>query len=217
MYDIVLFDLDGTLIDSELGITNCAIYALGKFGVHIADKKELRAFIGPPLFDSFSKTYGFSDDDAAKAVDYYRERFSEKGILEFSVYDGMEALLSRLKAAGKVLIVATSKYELYAQQIIDSIGFSKYFSLVVGSCKDGSRAAKADVISYALKKCGPHDPTRVVMIGDRKHDILGARAVGIDSIGVLHGFGDREELTSHGATYIAQSTDHIFELITNHQ
>ncbi len=213
MYDIVLFDLDGTLIDSERGITNCATYALGRFGIVIDDPLALRSFIGPPLFDSFSKTYGFSDEDAQRAVDYYRERFSEQGIYEFTVYAGIEDLLRRLKEAGKTLILATSKYELYAKQIIDRLGFTRYFSLAVGSCKDGSRGTKAEVISYAMKTYGITEPSRVVMVGDRKHDIIGARTVGIDSIGVLYGFGDRKELEENGATHIAENTEQIFKII----
>ena len=213
MYDIVLFDLDGTLIDSERGITNCATYALSKFGIRIDDPLTLRPFIGPPLFDSFSKTYGFSDEDALKAVGYYREHFKEKGIYEFTLYNGIEELLARLKSAGKTLILATSKYELYAKQIISHLGFDKYFSLSVGSCKDGSRAAKAEVIAYALETYGVTDYSRAVMIGDRKHDIIGAKQVGIDSIGVLYGFGTREELESHGATYVARDTDEILDII----
>ena len=214
MYDIVLFDLDGTLIDSEVGITNCATYALGKFGIRIEDPLTLRPFIGPPLFDSFSKLYGFSDEDALKAVDYYRERFGEKGVYEFNLYTGVEELLAKLKSAGKTLILATSKYEFYAKKIIEHLGFTKYFTFAVGSCKDGSRAAKAEVIAYALREQGITELSRVVMVGDRKHDIEGARAVGIDSIGVLYGFGDREELEKHGATHIAENTDQIFEIIT---
>lgn len=214
MYDVVLFDLDGTLIDSELGITNCAIYALGKFGIRIADKSEIRSFIGPPLYDSFSITYGLSHEDALRAVEHYRERYGEKGVYECAVYDGIGALLKRLKEAGKTVALATSKYELYAKQIVENLGFAKYFDQIVGSCKDGSRAAKDEVIRYALQTLGVKDLSHAVMVGDRKHDIEGAKKAGVDTVGVLYGFGGREELIAHGATHLAENAEQIFEIIT---
>lgn len=212
MYQYVLFDLDGTLIDSEQGITESASYALAKFGI-IEDPENLRHFIGPPLFQSFSVFYGFSEEKSAKAVEYYREYFGEKGVYQNTVYDGIETLLQKLHAEGKTLILATSKYEYYAKLIIEYLGFSKYFTFAAGSLKDGRRGTKAEVITYILEQMGITDRSRAVMIGDRKHDIEGANETGLDSIGVLYGFGDYEELTSHGATHIAKNTDEIFEIV----
>ena len=212
MYQYVLLDLDGTLIDSEEGITKSVSYALKKFG--ITEKPEnLRHFIGPPLFQSFSLFYGFSEEDSVKAVEYYREYFGETGVYLNRVYDGIEKLLKDLYDAGKTLILATSKYEYYAKLIIKELGFSPYFSFIAGSLKDGSRGTKAEVISYILEQKEIHDLSSAVMIGDRKHDIEGAKTVGLDSIGVLYGFGDYEELSSHGATYIAKDTIEIFKII----
>ncbi len=213
MYDIILFDLDGTLIDSGLGITNSAMYALEKYGIHIENRASLRSFIGPPLIDSFMNTYGFPEEKAREAIEVYREYYGKKGVFEITVYDGLETLLKKLKNAGKTIILATSKYEFYALQILENIGFAKYFDLAVGSNKDGSRGTKAEIISYILEKQNIQDKSKVVMIGDRKHDIIGAKTVGIDSIGVLYGFGDREELEVHGATHIAKDAEEIFELI----
>lgn len=213
MYDIVLFDLDGTLIDSGLGITNSATYALSRYGIHIENRETLRSFIGPPLLDSFMYTYGFSEEKAREAIEVYREYYGEKGVFEITVYDGIEELLKKLKAAGKTIILATSKYEYYALQILENIGFATYFDFAVGSCKDGSRGTKAEIISYILEQRCITDRSKVVMIGDRKHDIIGAGMVGVDSIGVLYGFGDRNELEAHGATHIAKDTADIFNII----
>jgi phosphoglycolate phosphatase len=213
MYDIILFDLDGTLIDSGLGITNSAMYALEKYGIHIENRESLRSFIGPPLLDSFMNTYGFSEAKAREAIDIYREYYGAKGVFEITVYDGLEALLTKLKSAGKTVILATSKYEYYALQILEHIGFDQYFDLAVGSNKDGSRGTKAEILTYILEKQNIIDKSKVVMIGDRKHDIIGAKAVGIDSIGVLYGFGDREELEAHGATHIAKDADEIWDIV----
>ncbi|MBQ8497428.1 MAG: HAD hydrolase-like protein [Clostridia bacterium] len=212
MYQYILLDLDGTLIDSEEGITKSASYALKKFGI-TEEPGNLRHFIGPPLFQSFSVFYGFSEEESAKAVKYYREYFGETGVHLNRVYDGIGALLQKLHDAGKTLILATSKYEYYARQIMDELDFSKYFSFIAGSLKDGGRGTKAEVISYILEQMGITDLSSAVMIGDRKHDIEGAKTVGMDSIGVLYGFGDYEELSSHGATYIAGDAEEIFKII----
>ncbi|MBO5048274.1 MAG: HAD-IA family hydrolase [Clostridia bacterium] len=213
MYDIILFDLDGTLIDSGLGITNSAMYALSKYDIHIENRESLRSFIGPPLIDSFMNTYGFSEEKAREAIEVYREYYGAKGVFEITVYDGLEALLAKLKNAGKTIILATSKYEFYALQILENIGFAKYFDFAVGSNQDGSRGTKAEIISYILESQNITDKSKVVMIGDRKHDIIGAKTLGIDSIGVLYGFGDREELETHGATHIAKNAEEIWTIV----
>ena len=215
MYQYVLFDLDGTLIDSEQGITESVAYALSKYGIPVHDRKELLPFIGPPLLQSFSIFYGFDAEKSAEAVAYYREYFGEFGVYQNRVYDGIEELLQKLKAAGKTLLLATSKYEYYAIKILEHLNFMQYFTFVAGSLKDGGRASKAEVIDYVLKQQKISDFSKAVMIGDRKHDIDGAKTVGIDSIGVLYGFGDREELSSHGATYIAENTEKIYQILIN--
>lgn len=208
-YDVILFDLDGTLTDPGLGITNSVAYALKKYGITAESREELYKFIGPPLHKSFEMFYGFSEKEAMRAVEYYREYYKEKGIYENSVYDGIENLLEKLKEAGKKVIVATSKPEVFAKEIIRHFSLDEYFFYVAGSNLDGSRTVKAEVIEYALAEGGVTDKSSVVMIGDREHDIIGAKKAGVDSIGVLFGYGSREELEAAGATHIADTVESI--------
>lgn len=213
-YDVILFDLDGTLTDPADGIINSVIYALSKYNISVDDRRSLYKFIGPPLLDSFMEYYGFSESQAYEAIEFYRERFRAKGMFENSVYNGIEELLISLKNKGKRLIVATSKPEEFSVKILEHFNLSQYFEFIAGSNLDGSRSAKADVITYALESCGINDKSGAIMIGDRKHDIIGANAVGLDSIGVLFGYGDLEELKAAGATYIADSVDDINKLLS---
>ena len=213
MYKYVLFDLDGTLTNPELGITNCVMHALDKFGIKVEDRKELHPFIGPPLVYSFQNFYGMSEDDAKQAVVYYRERFSIKGLYENEVYDGVAELLQTLKEQGKVIVLATSKPEEYAIKILKHFNLYEYFDYVAGATMDGSRGEKADVIAYALEISGIEDRTQAVMVGDRNYDILGAKEHGLDSIGVLFGFGDYEELKEAGATYIVKTVVDILKCV----
>ncbi len=213
MYDVFLFDLDGTLTDPSEGITNSVAYALGKFGISVEDKKSLYKFIGPPLVEGFSKFYGFSHEDSLKATEYYRETFSVKGIYENKVYDGVAKTLERLNQAGKKIILATSKPEVFAKEILRYFGLTKYFHFVAGATFDSTRNTKDAVIKYALEKSGISDTSKIVMVGDREHDIFGAKANGIDSIGVLYGFGDRDELTAAGATHIIENVRDVLKYV----
>lgn len=212
-YEVILFDLDGTLTDPGLGITNSVMHALKKYGIEVADRTELYKFIGPPLIDSFEKYYGFSHEEAVKSVDYYREYYRDKGIYENAVYDGIENLLKSLKEKRKKIILATSKPELFAKEILRHFNLEKYFFFAAGSTMSETRTNKAEVIEYALSECGITDKASVVMIGDREHDIIGAKKNGIDSIGVLFGYGSREELEAAGATYIAETVEDIINFI----
>ena len=166
MYQTILFDLDGTLTNSELGITNSVAYALGKYGIQVPDKKALRVFIGPPLQESFERFYGFSKEECLKAIDYYHEYFSEKGLYENEVYLGVPDLLASLKQAGKQLIVATSKPEEFSIQILKHFGLYDYFDFVAGATMDRKRSKKSDVIQYALEQNGITDLAHTIMIGD---------------------------------------------------
>lgn len=213
MYNIILFDLDGTLTDSSPGIINSILYSLKKFGIEEADTKKLRKFLGPPLVDSFMEFYGFSKEKAETAVEYYREYFSTKGLLENSVYSGVPELLKELKSLGKTLIVATSKPEPFTNRILEHFDLTKYFDFIAGSNLDNTRCKKAEVISYALNSCNIKNLSEVIMIGDREHDIIGAKEVGINSIGVLYGYGSLEELTAANASYIAKTTKDIIQII----
>lgn len=208
-YNTVLFDLDGTISDSGEGITNSVKYSLKKFGIIEADYEKLKKFVGPPLYASYEKYYGFSHEEAIKAVEYYREYYNAGGIFELRIYDGIIDLLKYLKESGKKVILATSKPEIYAEKIAEHFGFSQYFDNISGALLDGSRIEKADIITYALNRVGESDIGKCIMIGDRSFDVLGAKAFGMDSIGVTWGYGTREELEESGATYIADNAEEI--------
>ncbi|RHR38147.1 HAD family hydrolase [Parabacteroides sp. AF18-52] len=212
-YKYLLFDLDGTITDSETGITRCVAYALNYFGIQVNDLRELSPFIGPPLLDSFKDFYNFTDEQATVAVAKYRERYADKGILENELYPGIKELLADAQKNGKTVILATSKPEIFAKRILDHFGLSDYFSFVAGSGLDGSLHTKTDVINYILQSNQITNLESVVMIGDRKHDIIGAKNVGIDSIGVLYGFGDYKELSDAGADHIAEDIPALRKLL----
>lgn len=213
MYQYILFDLDGTLTDPGEGITNSVAYALKKYNIIVEDRRELYKFIGPPLQESFLRFYGFSEEQSLEAVEFYREYFSVKGIFENKVYKGTEETLSALKDKGKHIILATSKPEKFARQILEHFDLMKYFDFVAGATMDGTRSKKDDVIRYAVSNYPVNDLSKAVMIGDREHDILGANNVGMDSIGVLFGYGDNDELTEAGATYIVKEMKDILNIV----
>lgn len=211
-YQYYFFDLDGTIVNSEKGITNSVKYVLEKYHVREYDMDTLRKFIGPPLAESFQKYFGFPKEEAGQLVKCYREYYTAGGMYEAEVYDGIEDLLKNLKKAGKILIVATSKPEAFARQILERFGLASYFECIAGASMDNSRINKDEVIEYALSGCGVQDKAQVVMIGDREHDIFGAKKNGLDSIGVLFGFGSRKELEEAGADYIVETPDEIIKI-----
>ena len=215
MFTHIFFDLDGTLTDPALGITNSFIHALKYYGLPIPSFEELCKLIGPPLPYSFESTFGFDHDKAMQAVAKYREYFSTKGLYENKVYSGIPGLLQSLKEKGKHLVVATSKPEEYSIKIIEHFGLSKYFDFVCGSLMDESRSKKAEVIAYALERCGltESDKSSVLMVGDRFHDIEGAKANGLKSCGVLFGYGSLAELENAGADYIANSVKELLKVV----
>ena len=201
-YDILLFDLDGTLTDSAEGIMNCAEYALNSLGITEPDRSKLLRFIGPPLIDSFMEFYGMDRENALKAVAAYRERYPVKGIFENRVYDGIPETLGLLKRSGFRLAVATSKPEIYAVRILDYFDLAKYFEVVTGAELSGKRNAKSEVIEECLKRLGNPDRGTVLMIGDRKHDVEGAKACGVKCAGVKFGYAEENELENAGADYV---------------
>lgn len=213
MYNIILFDLDGTISDPGIGITNSVAYALEKFNIKVKERTELYKFIGPPLQDSFAQFYGFNEKECENAITYYREYFKERGLYENELYDGMEQLLKDIRNAGKKIILATSKPEKFAVEILEYFKIEQYFDMIAGATMDSSRSKKADVIAYALKESGIEDLSSVVMVGDREHDIFGAKENGIASIGVLYGYGDREELQNAGALHIVETVDELKDLL----
>lgn len=215
MIQYILIDLDGTITDSEEGITKSVQYALGKMGIEIEDLNSLRKHIGPPLRDSFMDFYHFDSEKANEAVKIYREYYEVKGIFENKVYDGIKEMCHRLSSAGKKLIVATSKPEVFAKKIMEHYDLARYFTNICGSTMDGSREKKGDVIRYTLEKNQIMDFDQVVMVGDRFHDVVGAKENGLASIGVLYGFGSRKELEEAGAGQIAESVKDLEEILMN--
>lgn len=213
-YKYILFDLDGTITDSAAGITNSVAYALKKLEAPVPPYSELLKFIGPPLLPAFSEFCGFDEEKAKKAVNFYREYYPEKGIFECRLYDNIEPVLGSLSKSGAKLILATSKPEIFANRITEHFGLNKYFYYIAGATLDKSRSEKSQVISYALSACNITDKSSAVMVGDRYHDIMGAHENGIECIGVLYGFGSREELENSGADYIAQTPNDILKITT---
>ena len=213
-YKYILFDLDGTITDSALGITNSVKYALIKSGAEIPPYETLCKFIGPPLLDGFRDICGFETEKAKAAVKYYREYYETTGLFENEVYGGIPELLDKLKKAGKTVILATSKPEKFAKIILEHFNLSRYFDFAAGATLDETRSNKDTVIAYALSECNITDKSRAIMVGDRHHDIDGARINGISSVGVLYGFGDRKELETAGADFIAADNDERFERLT---
>ena len=216
MYKYVLFDLDGTLTDPGEGITNSVMYALRHFGIEETDREKLFSFIGPPLVDSFMEKYGFSEEDAREATSEFRVYFRERGIFENVPYEGMKECLGELKERGHILAVATSKPEVFARRILERFGFLPCFDYVFGASMDETRTRKDEVIAYALEEMGVTDRSACVMVGDRSHDILGAKKNGLDAIGVLFGYGSREELEEAGARYIAETVEDIPRILASH-
>lgn len=206
---IILFDLDGTLTDPAVGITKSVNYALESFGVYTEKLNDLCKFIGPPLKDSFMHFCGFDETKALQAIEKYREYFRDKGIFENELIHGIDSLLKRLTASGKRLIVATSKPKIFADIILKHFDLMKYFDIVIGSELDGTRVNKSEVIQCALEEAEIKELDSVVMIGDREHDVIGAKASGIDSIGVLFGYGTTEELQSAGATLLVKTVEEL--------
>ena len=201
-YKYYLFDLDGTLTDSGIGITNSVMYALEKFGIHVSDRSELYPFIGPPLTDSFRKYFGFTEDQALQAVEYYREYFRAGGIFENEVYKGIPEMLEELKARNAVIALSTSKPYEFSVQILEHFGLRQYFDFIGAATMDGRVSKKADVIRQILDELGDIDAASVLMVGDRDQDVDGAKANHLQCAGVLWGYGSKDELMNAGADYI---------------
>ncbi|WP_404349281.1 HAD family hydrolase [Sutcliffiella horikoshii] len=212
-YKIILFDLDGTLSDPKEGITKSVQYALAKMDIVEPDTDRLETFIGPPLQVSFAEYYCFDENESNRAIAYYRERFKEKGMFENVLYPNIILLLEALKESGFVLVVATSKPTVFAEEIIKYFELERYYQLIVGSNLDGTRSSKTEIIQYILDNYTDFNRSNFVMIGDRKHDIIGAKNTGIDSIGVTYGYGSQEEIRDAEPTYIISSVDDLMGLL----
>ncbi|WP_132015453.1 HAD family hydrolase [Hydrogenispora ethanolica] len=213
-YQEVFFDLDGTLTDPAEGIVNSICYALSKLGIIANDRERLLRFIGPPLQESFEKYYGLDAQTAWQAVQFYREYFGVSGLFENTVYPGILELLADLQRQNLRLSVATSKPTVYSERILSHFGLAHFFEHIIGSNLDGTRSTKTEVIAELLKSLESPDRSKVVMVGDREHDIIGARNHGIASIAVAYGYGTMEELTAAHPTGIAGSVSELGALLS---
>ena len=206
----ILFDLDGTLTDSGEGIINCAILALEHFGLPIPSREALRVIVGPPLDQSFIR-FGVPKERTDEAIRVYRSRYTTVGKFENYPYPGIRETLQALKASGHRMFVATSKPEGMSVEILEKFELAQYFELICGATLDGSRSHKADVIAYLLGQVGSLE--NVVMVGDTKFDVLGAKEHGIPTIGVAWGYGTREEMLEAGAVAIAEKPEDLLKLV----
>ncbi len=205
----IFFDLDGTLTDPGLGITNSVMHALKYYNIEAESRESLYPFIGPPLVDSFMKYYGFTREQGIEAVEHYREYYRDRGVYEASVYEGIPELLLALKKEGKTLIVASSKPEEFVVRVLKHFDLYKYFDCVAGATMDSGRVKKDDIIAYAMEKFKINEPNDAIMIGDREFDVFGGKKFGMKTVGVLFGYGCLEELSAAGADVIVGSADEL--------
>ena len=212
-YTHILFDLDGTITDPAEGITTCVLHALHCQGIEEENYQNLCRMIGPPLAEGFRDFYDMDEEHAWQAVRDFRELFAKIGVEKNIPYPRMKEALLRLRDAGKVLCVATSKPEPFARAIADRFGLAECFDFVGGASLDDTRTKKAAVIEYVLASVGSPKPEQVLMVGDRRHDVEGAAAFGIDCVGVLYGYGSREELTAAGACFLAEQPADIADYV----
>ena len=210
----ILFDLDGTITDHFLGITKAVAYSLNSFDIRINGLDELTVFIGPPLDESFQKYYGMNEEKSWQAVEKYREYYSQIGLFENEVYEGMEDFLKSLIDSGKDLYICTSKPYIFAKKIIEHFGLTKYFKGIYGAELDGTRKNKKDVIAYCLQQ-ERLNVDDCLMVGDRKHDVIGAHLNRIQCVGVLYGYGSKEEFENNDCEYIAKNLKELKEVIEN--
>ena len=207
----IFFDMDGTLIQSEFGIFDSVLYALEQFGYQLEDRSILRKFIGPPLYTSFTEFLGFSPEDGERAVALYREYYSSKGISQSPLYDGVREMLQTLKDAGMRLACVTSKPDTFARRVLELHRIDPLFEILAAPTMKDHNADKAPLLLRAMAELSI-DPAEVVMVGDRMYDINGANDAGVRSIGVLYGYGSREELTEAGATELAETPADVVKI-----
>ena len=215
--DVVLLDLAGTLTDAGPGILNCIKYALDDMGIEHPDDDAMRTFLGPPLADTFGRHFAMSDEQIEYAIAKYRERYHDVGLFENAVYDGIPELMQQLTSTGRTLAIATSKPTYSATRILEHFDLAQYMTFIGGADLAGTRHNKASVIQHTLdelRAMNRLDPdAKLVMIGDREHDVHGARAHDIDTIGVLWGYGSQEELIEAGAVQLAEAPEVLGDLL----
>lgn len=212
-YSVIAFDLDGTLTDPKEGLLEGFIYAFGKLGIDAGPRETLTRFIGPPLFEEWQREFGFTPDEAERAILLFREYYNVFGWWNNRVYDGIEELLAQLKKRGKRLVVATSKPEDTARKVLSLFGIDKYFDYIGGADGHKARDKKHEVLEYSLGALGAIDLNECILVGDRVYDAVGAREVGIDSLGILWGHGSEEEIRKSGFTHIAATVAEVLDIL----
>ncbi len=220
MFDTILFDLDGTLTDPKIGITTCVQYALKALGIIEEDLDKLEPFIGPPLKEQFIKYAGLSEEQAIYALEKYRERFQSTGLYENEIYEGIDGMLNKIKAEGITIGLASSKPTVFCKRILEYFHIEHYFTVIMGSELSGVRSQKAEVIEEALRQLGKQtEPEfkRVIMVGDREHDVFGAHRIGLPCVGVAFGYGGYEELKNAGADCIVATVEELTEVLIKKQ
>ena len=212
-YKYILFDFDGTISDSKEGVIDAATYVLSLFDIEVKDRESLKYMVGPPLYDSFRDYECIGEEKADFAVSKYREFYHANCNHKNYLFPGVKDMLIKLKDEGKMLAVATSKFQYTAENLLKEFGILEYIDFVSGHNEAEGRIDKAAVVEYALEQLGVKDRAEAVMVGDRKYDINGAKAAGLDSIAVLYGYGDIPEFEAAGATYIAETTEEVIKLV----
>ena len=212
-YDIVAFDLDGTLTNPEAGLIASFVYALGKAGIDYGDKSTLHRFIGPPIYTEWQKVFGITPAHSTVALNLFHEYYSVYGWWDNEMYGGVSQMLAELKKKGKKIILSTSKPEHFAKKILALFGIDKYFDFIGGAISDKERDKKHEVLEYALNSVGATDRSRCILVGDRCYDAEGAKICGIDSLGVLYGHGTEEEILAAGFTRVAKTVEEINKIL----
>lgn len=213
-YDYVIFDFDGTVVDTGEGILKSLQYSFKEMGREVPDLNDLKKFIGPPIYYSYTTFYGVSEDEVGMYIKKYRERYKEKGIYECALYDGMVELLDKLRENGVRIGIASSKPEHLIYSVADYLKITDKFDAIVGvKIDDSNHSSKTQLVLDAMKKMGAENKSKVLMVGDRKFDIDGAAGAGVDSCGALWGYGNREEFLEHNATFIVQKTAEVLNLV----
>lgn len=212
-YDVIAFDLDGTLSDPSRGLIASFIYAFKKMGVDYGEPESLARFIGPPIYEEWQREFGFSPEESSRALLIFREYYQVYGWWDNEMYAGVPEMLSDLKSRGKKIVLATSKPEIFAKKILKLFDIAKYFDFIGGAATDKTRDKKHEVLEYSLQSVGAVDKSRAILVGDRVYDAEGARLSKIDSMGVLYGHGSREEILSAGFTFTAETVSDISKIL----
>lgn len=216
-YKYFLFDLDGTVSESATGIRESLEKAILRLNKPLPNLDDYTLYIGPPLIDTFRNICHFTEEESKLGVEYYREYYNTEGKYRNKLYKGIDEVLIRLKENGAKIAVCSSKYEQFAEEIIDLLGVRQYFDAVCGSTLDGSRKDKKDLIPYAVKSLGGNieeNRSEIVMIGDTHFDVKGAKACGVDFVGVEYGYGTRKSMAEAGADTFASDTDELYDILS---